>query len=130
MAESDRAIPFGLLFEEWAPEPQSFIAPTYDEGRDLSYVEDPQGQWIPYVEFGGALGTTSVTNVRKEDTDTDPEDDRADLYVVGATATHTKVKAESTDADPDDDREYRPVRAPLVGTHTVTEVRAESTDKD
>ena len=102
MEKQKRIIPFGLLFEEAAPQSQGLIVPTYDEETDLSYVEDLQGHWVPYVEFSGATGTQTETKVRRETTDTDPGDDRAGFSAIG-TNTLTEVRAESTDTDPEDD---------------------------
>lgn len=103
MAKREECIPFGLLFEEAAPRPEDLITPTYDEETDLSYVENLQRHRVPYVEFHGATGTQTVTEVRAEATDTDPGDDHATFSAIG-TITQTKVVAESTDTDPEDDR--------------------------
>jgi len=126
MEKQERSTPFGLLFEEAAPQPQDLIMPTYDEETDLSYVEDSQGRRVPYVEFSRAIGTRTATLVRREITDTDPEDDRAGSYATG-TSTLTEVRSESTDTDLEDDN---PRFFGSLGTITVTAVEAETTDTD
>jgi hypothetical protein len=157
MEKQEGAIPFGLLFEEAAPLPQDMIVPTYDEDTDLSYIKDPQGRRVPYVEFGRAIGTRTETKVWRETTDTDPEDDRTSLSATGTTTltevriestdtdpeddnarffgslgteTITLVQAEPTDTDPEDDHVYRPIQRYLVGTDTITRVEGEPTDQD
>jgi hypothetical protein len=126
MTKQERAIPFGLLFEEAAHQPQGQIVPTYDEETDLSYVEDGQGHRIPYVEFNQVTGTQTATKVDRETTDTDPGDDRTAFSAVG-TVTLTEIRVESTDTDPEDDnaRSFR-----MLGTETETFVETEPTDKD
>ncbi len=99
MNKKEKALPFGLLFEEVAPFPHGLISPVYDEGTDLSYVEGANGSRIPYVEFSSVLGTATITAVNDEDTDED--EDR--LYQLTGTATATKADGEDTDEDPDDD---------------------------
>ncbi len=126
MEKQKRAVPFGLLFEEVAPQPQGLIMPTYDEATDLSYVEDSQGHRVPYVEFSGATGTRTETKIRSEITDTDPEDDRTGFSTTG-TNTLTEVRAESTDTDPEDDNARF---FGSLGTDTLTLVEAEPTDTD
>lgn len=126
MEKQERTTPFGLLFEEAAPQPQGLIMPTYDEETDLSYVEDLQGHRVPYVEFSGATGTRTATKVRRETTDTDPGDDRTGFSAIG-TATLTEVRAESTDTDPEDDNARF---VGNVGTDTITRIQAEPTDTD
>ena len=157
MEKQDRAIPFGLLFEEAVPHPQGLIMPTYDEETDLSYVKDSQGRRVPYVELSRAIGTQTETKVWRETTDTDPEDDRAGHSTTG-TQTITAIRAESTDQDPangnarffgsvgtqiitlveaeptdadaGDDQGYHLIQRPLVGTDTITKVEKEPTDQD
>jgi len=126
MEKQERSIPFGLLFEEAAPQPQSLIMPTYDEETDLSYVEDSQGRRVPYVQLSRVAGTRTATKVWREITDTDPEDDRAGFPAIG-TNTLTAIRAESTDTDPEDDN---PRFFGSLGTGTMTLVEAESTDTD
>lgn len=146
-------IPFGLLFEEAAPEPRGLIVPTYDEEADLSYVVDSAGHRIPYVEFTAAigtethtriasesvdedenrlgfLGTETATKVRIEATDRDPEGNKPRPIVSLGTESVTLIQSESTDTDPEDDRTSPSIRRPLVGTDTFTEVKREATDKD
>jgi hypothetical protein len=125
----ERTIPFGLLFEEPAPQPRDLVVPIYDEEKDLSYVEDFRGQRVPYVEFNENTGTQTATKVHRESTDTDPTDDRANLSVMGTT-TSTSIRAESTDTDPQDDQVRRSPNGPLVSTETLTRIRRENTDRD
>jgi len=151
--ENEVPIPFGLLFEEPAAQPQGLIIPIYDEETDLSYVEDSNSRLIPYVEFTEAIGTEThtrvagepvdedknrfsrfagtdtVTEVEIEATDTDPGDDMRFVGRLG-TETATLVKGEATDTDPGDDRTSLLSRVPLMGTDTCTKVVGESTDKD
>jgi hypothetical protein len=129
MGKQDMNIPFGLLFEEVAPNPKVTILPSYSEEKDLSFVEDAHGQPIPYVEFGASTGTLTETKVHQEGTDTDPEDDHAGFSYTGTT-TSTAVEAEMTDTDPSDDHEHQPVWRSFMGTDTFTEAAGEPTDKD
>ena len=127
MEKQKRAAPFGLLFEEVAPPPQDIIVPTYDEDTDLSYVKDSQGRLVPYVEAGRVVSTATLTKVRVESTDTDPEDDDARFFGNLSTVSMTRIRAESTDTDPDDDN------ARFFGnlaTESATFVQMESTDTD
>ena len=155
--ETKRAILFGLLFEEVAPQPQGLLMPTYDEETDLSYVQDREGHRIPYVELGGALGTQTETKAQGETTDTDPGDDRfgsvatstgtstkvrgqtmdtnsqhddARYLALLGTDTVTRIDRETTDTDPGDDQNYYTGWNFLAGTETLTEVDGEPTDKD
>jgi hypothetical protein len=157
MKQQEAAIPFGLLFEEAALQPKGLIMPTYDEETDLSYVEDSQGHWVPYVEYSGVVGTRTETKVWRETTDTDPQDDRTGHSVTGTatvtevrtevtdtdpeddsvrsfgslgTETVTLVESEPTDTDPGDDREYNPIWRSMVGTDTTTRVEKEPIDQD
>lgn len=126
MTKQERAIPFGLLFEEAAHQSQGQIVPTYDEETDLSYVEDGQGHRIPYVEFNQATGTQTATKVYRETTDTDPGDDRTAFSFTGTT-TLTEIRVESTDTDPEDDNARL---FGMLGTETATCVAIEPTDTD
>jgi len=122
----DRAklgIPFGLLFEEPAPEPRDLITPTYDESSDLSCVETSEGKRVPYVELSRSVMTETVTRVVNEVTD---EDESLSMQCV-ETQTETKVIVETTDRDPGIDVARW---LGIAGTQTITEVRAESTDTD
>jgi hypothetical protein len=157
MKNESRAIPFGLLFEEAAAGPRDIAEPTYDEERDLSFVEDSQGRRVPLVELSepvgtqtetkihretadtdpgddqacfSSCGTTTKTSVRTESTDTDPQDDRAPRFVNLATESITFIQAEATDTDPQDDQARQSPKKPLVGTDTVTEIKRENTDRD
>lgn len=130
MEKQERPIPFGLLFEEAAPQPQGPIIPTYDEDTDLSYVKDSRGRRVPYVELSGAIGTHTGTKIRSEITDTDPEDDNARFFGSLGTVTVTLVEAETTDTDPEDDHGYHYSSRSLVGTDTITMVEKEPTDQD
>jgi hypothetical protein len=126
MEEKGGQIPFGMLFEEPATQPEGAVMPVYDEERDLSFVRDPQGFLVPCVEFAAATGTqTNVTKVWNETADTDPEDDRTGLFRLG-TMTITEVERESTDTDPEDDR----TSFFSLSTITGTRIRSESTDTD
>jgi len=101
MNKKEKALPFGLLFEEAAPLPQGLVSPVYDEDTDLSYVKDADGSRVPYVEFCGILGTQTVTEVKDEETDEDEEEERFNQLM--GTDTATKADGENTDEDPDDD---------------------------
>lgn len=129
MRKYEEPVPFGLLFEEVAPEPQGLIIPVYDESQDLSCIQDPEGKWIPFVEFEQSVGTQTGTKIRREVTDTDPGDDQQNLAVVG-TMTVTEVRKEATDTDPEDDHGYTPVVKSLLGTDTITRIDNENTDQD
>lgn len=157
MKARERVVPFGLLFEEVAPQPQGLVMPTYDEETDLSYVEDLKGHWIPYVEFVQAAGTQTETRLRREETDTDPGEDHISLSGIGTntftevrtestdtdpgddnaqsfaglgTNSMTLIASESTDTDPEDDRGRYSLWMPLAGTDTITKVKRETTDRD
>lgn len=65
------SVPFGLLFEELAPDVQHHVLPIYDEEEGLSYAKDLQGHLVPYVEIAQATGTETITRVRDESTDAD-----------------------------------------------------------
>ena len=109
MDKRGKVIPFGLLFEEVAPQPQGLIMSTYDEETDLSYMEDSQDHRIPLVEISGAVGTQTMTAAAEEKTDTDPGDDyvgsvpNREYYAAGrflaGTETFTKQEKETTDRD-------------------------------
>jgi hypothetical protein len=130
MKKQDRAIPFGLLFEEIAPHPQGLITPTYDEEMDLSYVKDSQGHRVPYVEFSGATSTETETRIRGETTDRDLADDNAWFCEGAGTQTITFVEAEPTDEDPGDNQGYSIMWRFLASTDTFTKEEKESTDQD
>jgi len=150
-------IPFGLLFEETAPQPQDLVVPQYDEAADISYVEGPAGNRIPYVEIRSAIGTQTETKAQGEPTDTDPGDDRTSFVATGAstfaevrvestdtnfeddnarsfgrlgTDTVTRISGEPTDTDPGDGQRYCNTWGFMMGTETVTKEAKESTDKD
>ena len=76
-------------------------------------------KYIPAVLFSNSLGTETVTQVRFEDTDKDPQNNNA-LFL--ATRTITEVKAETTDEDPSSFM--------CLGTQTFTKVKGENTDQD
>lgn len=119
MYNQEMSIPFGLLYEEVAPNPREIFHPTYDEMEDLSFLEDGQGRRIPFVEFGNDFGTQTETYVYRESTDTDPGDDHSNVVVL-ATETSTAVKAETTDTDPEEDNTQSSRR---FGIDTVTAIR-------
>jgi hypothetical protein len=86
---------------------------------------------------GSGLGTETITNVRVEQMDSDP--DRFSYGVLGqrgieaGTMTRTAVRAEQSD----EDREFSPLSVipmpkatPSLGTQTLTKIRAEGADED
>jgi hypothetical protein len=123
MKKSSSRKPFGLLFEEKAPTRDIEISPQYDEDSDISYVEGQNGEIYPLVSLSHSIGTASITEVKTESTDTDPEEDNKNVNYL-STMTGTFIKAESTDTDPEDDN------VALIGTKTQTRIKAESTDSD
>jgi hypothetical protein len=156
MKKRETTVPFGLLFEESAPQPRNQVEPTYDEETDISYVIDSEKRKIPYVECGSFTGTNTATKVYRETTDTDPGEDQTRFSVEGTT-TVTRIKQESTDTDPENDHScffgalatesvtlvqaeatdtdpendcVRPSKVPFGGTDTLTEVKKENTDRD
>ncbi len=112
MENQKNSIPFGLLFEELAPQPETLYVPIYDESTDVSYIEDTQGRRIACVEYHATAennqlaGTMTVTETAVEATDTDPEQDRPLGFEHGnhlaGTMTVTKTATEPTDNDPSD----------------------------
>ncbi len=127
MNEERCCMPFGLVFEEEARQPEKLISPSYDEGTDLSYVEDSEGHKIAYVEFGNiSVGTDTATKALPETADRDFVDDDAASFAKWGTQTITAVAEESTDEDEDVDVS----KHTGTGTETLTEVRSESTDED
>ena len=101
MVNLPRASPFGVLFEEHAPEAVIFPAPDFDTRTDISYFRGPDGRLVPYVEVG-PMGTDTATKIRRESTDTDAEDEHGTVHqpltLVG-TDTFTKQEKETTDRD-------------------------------
>jgi hypothetical protein len=71
MNNKRKPIPFGLLFEEVAPQPSELIIPLYDEEADLAYVIDSQGHRIPFVECCELTSTDTFTKAAGEPTDKD-----------------------------------------------------------
>lgn len=98
MNSEEKAIPFGLLFEEAARQYQEMIVPFYDEGNDIAYVVDSQGRHVPYVEYYGAMGTETLTEAKRETADTDWNPDETQRRLAG-TDTFTEVAKEPTDKD-------------------------------
>jgi len=127
MSDRKKTVPFGLLFEETAPQPCNLMTPIYDEETDIAYVEDSKGRRSPYVEFAGTMGTETATKVETETPDEDPEDYVSKLSGVMGTDTITAVEAETTDTDPEDDhtRSFS-----SLGTETMTRVQLEAPDED
>ncbi len=123
MSSNPELIPFGLIFEERAPQPEASTPLVYDEYSDISYVRCADGRLVPCVEFSGAGRTTTETRVATESSDQDVEHPSR----FTGTQTESKVWTEETDTDPSDD--HSNARA-WFGTHTMTAVRAESTDTD
>jgi hypothetical protein len=123
MDKGNKPTPFGLLFAEPATQPPSPIVPTYDEDTDLSYVEDPAGRRVPYVELTDTIRTETQTRIASEATD---EDENHLSQFVG-THTFTEIELEPTDPDPEDGSR---LALGNVGTDTVTLIEAEPTDTD
>ena len=121
---NNNSTPFGMLFEEQAPEmPLNILIPEYDAHIALSFITDEMGRQVPFVENGCvAMATQTFTNVKKETTDADPG--RPSTLLPGLpTGTETKIRAEETDSD------YHPWLAKMQ-TQTFTEVKKEATDTD
>jgi hypothetical protein len=105
------------------PESTSVSEAIYDEQRAYAVTQDGQ----PVVAVFTAGETHTVTEVRNEAPDADPEPDVKTLTFVEAEApdvslaaneTFTRVKAEAPDEP-----------WALVGTETFTKVRAEAPDE-
>lgn len=93
--------PFGLLFEERARASHNAMSPAYDEIRDLSFVEDSDGNRVPFVQMK-----------------------------LSGTDTFTKSGGEPTDSDQEHYRVCRSASGPLRGTDTFSEAPGEPTDSD
>jgi len=90
--------PFGLLFEEAAPDLVEEIAPIYDESNDMSFVKDSEDRLIPFVIAAGPQTTGTVTKAFPETTD---QDFTKSLFKNTPTKTETVtfVMKEDTDSD-------------------------------
>lgn len=99
MAQQPVLVPFLLRFAEEGTEPDYVIDVFYDQQLGLNVLQMPDGAWVPAVQEL-ASGTSTYTEVRSEQTDTDPQDDRA-AETLNPTVTGTRVKTENTDADRD-----------------------------
>lgn len=91
---SKNKLPFGMLFEEVAPQliEQTHIV-EYSPKENISFIIDKSGNSIPFIEADiTQLSTQTATKVRAESTDQDSVN-------YNATQTITRVKAESTDKD-------------------------------
>ncbi len=94
-------LPFGLLFEEPAPAPRRSVIPQYDERADLSFAQDQDGHWVPYVELR-LSGTDIETRAQGEPTEGDQAsciESRSTWRPLASTDTFTKVAKEETDSD-------------------------------
>jgi hypothetical protein len=117
-----KIVPFGLLFEESAQSSQVMISPVYDEEKDLSFVQDSSGKFIPYVELRDALGTQTLTESGGESNDEDEENS------ARLTGTRTETLADGENTDEDDDRRYSYFLS--IGTQTATKADGETIDED
>jgi hypothetical protein len=90
----------------------------YDSAEEINKIGNDR-ESVPAVLFGKNLGTETITKVRSEDTDQDPQNVDA-LFL--ATRTHTAIKAETTDEDPSS--------LTFLGTQTLTRAKGEDTDQD
>jgi hypothetical protein len=128
MNKTEQHVPFGLLFEETAPEPEELVTPIYDEGKDYSCIQ-VQGEWVPVVELTKHMGTQTATKSFRETTDTDPGDDRQRVASLD-TQSITFVASESTDTDPEEDNKNDRRSRAFLSTQTVTSIKEEATDED
>ena len=127
---TEEIMPFGMLFKEPALELPQVLVPFYNEELDISCIQIADGQLIPYVELDERLsGTQTATRVKKENTDTDPQDVSSGIYAALGTATFTEVRKESTDQDPSPPPQTEPPKRPL-GTETITLIQSEGTQRD
>jgi hypothetical protein len=93
-----------------------------------------------YLETGdtGSIqcGTETLTNVKAEQSDVDPDWSRGVMSVppvFAGTATVTKILAEQADRDPGKQELLlfpEPELAPALTTQTVTLIQAETADRD
>lgn len=87
-------------------------------------------------DLAAATGTTTITAVRAEAIDADPDKERFGVLAQSSasegTRTCTFVRAESADEDPDARCLCAiPLDAsPSLGTQTMTRIRAEGVDED
>lgn len=94
---SEKAVPFGLLFEEVAVDPGEAPVPVYDEQRDISFVER-DGTLTPLASvIAAGMATHTLTAVQSESTDRDVQPPEAHWYL--STMTETKAEGEDTDRD-------------------------------
>jgi hypothetical protein len=93
--------PFGILFQEHAPQPAGAVAAVYDARTDISYLRSADGRLLPYVE-AASMGTDTAPKVLRETTDADAEDEHAPMsgaVTLVGTDTFTKEEKEATDKD-------------------------------
>jgi hypothetical protein len=94
---SNKAVPFGLLFQEAAVDAGEVPVPVYDEAQDVSVVEQ-DGDLVPFATaVPAAMATHTETKAWGEsaDQDIDPATPRWSL----GTFTETKAMGEQTDQD-------------------------------
>ena len=126
MNKEHECLPFGIFFEETASPPDFNRVPTYDSNSDISYIQNMNGDLVPYVDFGNSTETETYTLVRGEATDADNSDNSASPNHLIGTATVTETRQETTDAD-DPPSNYL---QSLGLTATETRLRHEDTDSD
>ena len=88
-------VPFGLFFEEPAKEEIPTLLPKYSAVDSISFIETVDGQTVPFVLLPFLAGTQTVTRIRTENTDSDPDESN----IAIGTQSATKIRAESTDVD-------------------------------
>jgi len=138
MTQQPELVPFLLRFAEEGTEPDLVIDVFYDHHLGLNVLQLPDGTCVPAVQELAA-GTSTLTEVRAERTDTDPQDDQA-AAAFDPTATGTRVQTENTD----EDRENSALEPAGLGrmnhwtflgkagpdTTTFTKIKTETTDRD
>lgn len=142
--------PFIAQFVEDGPPGGEIRRVLYSEVDGVNYVQAADGALMPAVGYG-TLGTATRTDVRSENTDTDPGDDAASAFSIG-TSTLSEARGEATDTDPSDDHTGQaanchfpcepmvlihgmphtvwPMQDAGMGTETQTRAKTENTDRD
>lgn len=138
MTTQEGGMPFVLRFAEDGTEPDLAVDVVYDSLLGANVVTLPDGKRVPAVEHFAA-GTSTLTEVRAEQTDTDPQSDQS-RQALAPTATGTRVRAENTDTDrgnmggteeePSDPNHWTFFGHSGPQTVTVTKAKDDVTDRD
>lgn len=147
-------LPFAFLFEETAPPDPGLFKPIYDPWSKISFVENEDGELHPFVELrpdqvsseeleNSIQSTSTVTEVRREVTDTDPAHVRRTSVhsnrerSLASTETVTFNSREMTDRDQSkirsrngQSKDFVKMQAILEATGTETKSPRENTDRD